>query len=58
VEARVLRAEGRHADALAAAERGLVVRGELSITDGTIRVPWSTRSRRRSTSPSSRRPKN
>jgi hypothetical protein len=34
VEARVLRAEGRHADALAAAERGLVVRGELSITDG------------------------
>jgi len=38
VEARVLRAEGRGADALAAAERGLAVRGDLSITDWTIKT--------------------
>jgi tetratricopeptide (TPR) repeat protein len=37
VEARVLRAEGRHAEALAAAKRGLAVRLDLSITDATIK---------------------
>ncbi len=38
VEARVLRAQGRHAEALAAAEPGLAARVELSITDSTIKI--------------------
>jgi predicted ATPase/class 3 adenylate cyclase len=37
LEARVLRAEGRHAEALAASERALVLRDELSITDSRVK---------------------
>ncbi|MEN3343028.1 MAG: hypothetical protein V7644_2432 [Actinomycetota bacterium] len=37
VEARVLRAEGRHPEALAAAERAFSLRGELSITDTSMK---------------------
>jgi predicted ATPase/class 3 adenylate cyclase len=38
VEARVLRAHGQHADALAAAERGLGALAELSITDSMVKA--------------------
>jgi tetratricopeptide (TPR) repeat protein len=38
VEARMLRGKARHADALAAAERALATRGELSITDMSIKL--------------------
>jgi class 3 adenylate cyclase/tetratricopeptide (TPR) repeat protein len=38
VEARVLRAEGRPADALASAERGLATIGELGMTDTSIKL--------------------
>ena len=38
IEARLLRAEGRPADALAAAERALAVRGELAMTDTSIKM--------------------
>jgi class 3 adenylate cyclase/tetratricopeptide (TPR) repeat protein len=38
IEARLLRAEGRPADALAAAERALGVRGELAMTDTSIKM--------------------
>jgi len=38
IEARVLRAEGRPADALASAERGLASMGELGITDTSIKL--------------------
>ena len=38
IEARVLRAEGRHADALASAERGLATMGELGMTDTSIKL--------------------
>jgi predicted ATPase/class 3 adenylate cyclase len=38
VEARVLRAEGRHAEALGAAERALSLRGELSVADTGIKM--------------------
>ena len=38
VEARLLRAEGRPADALAAAERALPLAGELTITDTSIKT--------------------
>jgi predicted ATPase/class 3 adenylate cyclase len=37
VEARVLRAEGRNAEALAASERAVVLRDELSITDSRVK---------------------
>jgi class 3 adenylate cyclase/tetratricopeptide (TPR) repeat protein len=37
VEARLLRARGRHAEALAAAERGLVLRRELAITNTRVK---------------------
>jgi hypothetical protein len=37
IEARVLRAEGRPADALASAERGLATLGELDVTDMFIK---------------------
>ncbi len=36
-EARVLRAEGRHAEALAAAERALALGGELAISDANMK---------------------
>ncbi len=38
VEARLLRARGRHAEALAAAERGLATLDELAITNGNIKA--------------------
>jgi predicted ATPase/class 3 adenylate cyclase len=38
VEARVLRAEGRPAEALASAERGLFTLGELDVTDPSIKL--------------------
>jgi len=38
VQARLLRAEGRPAEALAAAERALAVRGELSMSDKAIKM--------------------
>jgi class 3 adenylate cyclase/tetratricopeptide (TPR) repeat protein len=38
IEARVLRAEGRPVDALATAERALALRGELTITDTSIKL--------------------
>jgi hypothetical protein len=38
VEARVLRAHGQHAAALAAAERGLAAPAELSITDSMVKA--------------------
>jgi tetratricopeptide (TPR) repeat protein len=38
VEARLLRAEGRPADALAAAERALAVQDELTITDTSVKT--------------------
>jgi hypothetical protein len=38
VEARVLRAEGRPAEALASAERGLTTPGELDVTDPFIKL--------------------
>jgi predicted ATPase len=38
VEARVLRAEGQHADALAAAERPLATLSELAITDTSVKT--------------------
>jgi len=40
VEARLLRAHGRHAEALAAAERALANLGELAITDAVIKTAW------------------
>jgi class 3 adenylate cyclase/tetratricopeptide (TPR) repeat protein len=38
IEARVLRGEGRPADALASAERGLATLGELDVTDTSIKL--------------------
>jgi predicted ATPase/class 3 adenylate cyclase len=38
VEARLLRARGRHAEALAAAERALATLGELDITDTQVKI--------------------
>ncbi len=38
VEARLLRAEGRAAEALSAAERALAVRGEISVSDKAIKM--------------------
>ena len=38
VEARLLRAQGRHAEALASAERALATLGELAITDSLIKA--------------------
>jgi tetratricopeptide (TPR) repeat protein len=38
VEARLLRAQGHDAEALAAAERALALRGELSVTDNGIKL--------------------